>query len=76
MILAKVLNVIHPLILKVVVDNITLGGASDKETYFAIGWYVLVRFASQFVDFIREVPFANVSASAETHIAHMVYHHI
>ena len=38
--------------------------------------YCVVRFAADFVNNIREIPFANVSASAEIYIAHMVYTHV
>lgn len=38
--------------------------------------YALARFLADFVNYVREVPFANVSASAEIYIAHMVYSHI
>jgi ABC-type transport system involved in Fe-S cluster assembly fused permease/ATPase subunit len=38
--------------------------------------YCVVRFSADFVNNIREIPFANVSASAEIFIAHLVYTHI
>lgn len=38
--------------------------------------YAIVRFTADFVNNIREIPFANVSASAEIYIAHLVYSHI
>ena len=41
-----------------------------------IGMYALTRFSAEFVNYIREIPFANVAASAEVHIAHMVFNHI
>lgn len=37
--------------------------------------YSIVRFLADFVNNAREIPFANVSASAEIHIAHKVYSH-
>ena len=77
LITSRVLTVIHPLILKMVIDDITLSETyGNTSTYYLIGWYALTRFSAEFVNYIREVPFANVSASAETHIAHMVYNHI
>jgi len=38
--------------------------------------YAIVRFLADFVNNMREIPFANVSASAEIYIAHMVFSHI
>ena len=79
LVLTKVLNVIHPLILKEVIDAVTstnYGDEMQRHTYFLIGMYTLTMFSADFVNYIREVPFATVSASAETYIAHMVYNHI
>jgi ABC-type transport system involved in Fe-S cluster assembly fused permease/ATPase subunit len=38
--------------------------------------YAILRFTADFVNNMREIPFANVSASAEIFIAHKVYSHI
>ena len=81
---AKGLNVTHPLILKFVIDRIQLchfDGVHETcpdsgNTYFLVAMYCMVRFAADFVNNIREIPFANVSASAEIFIAHLVYTHI
>ena len=86
LLLAKGLNVMHPLILKFTIDNIQechfakdlpLYPCDDvSNTYFLVAMYCVVRFAADFVNNIREIPFANVSASAEIFIAHKVYTHI
>lgn len=83
LILSKLLSVAHPLILNLVIDNITCYSSSIKKvcedtsyTYFLIGLYVGCRFMADFINYIREIPFANISASAEIFIAHKVYCHI
>ncbi len=78
--LAKGLNVMHPLILKFTIDNIQechfakditdYPCEDESNTYFLVAMYCLVRFTADFVNNIREIPFANVSASAEIFIAH------
>ena len=79
--LSKGLNVTHPLILKYAIDNIQMC-QDDKDcpnrdqTYFLVAMYCAIRFTADFVNNIREIPFANVSASAEIYIAHLVYTHI
>lgn len=81
LILAKGLNVFHPIVQKSVVDNLT-GSYSEGDTelkakmFFLIALYSLIRFAADFTNYIREIPFANVSASAEIFIAHSVYNHV
>jgi ATP-binding cassette subfamily B protein len=79
------LNVSHPLILKFAVDDITCNsehqsGGGDcphtaEYTYLLVAMYAVIRFLADFVNNIREIPFANVSASAEIYIAHLVYSH-
>lgn len=79
MLLAKGLNVFHPIIQKTVIDRITNtydDHTAKVEIFFLIGLYALVRFSADFTNYIREIPFANVSASAEVYIAHMVYNHV
>ena len=78
---SKGLNVTHPLILKYAIDSIQ--ECLDDKTcpnsdrvYFLVAMYCVVRFAADFVNNIREIPFANVSASAEIYIAHIVYTHV
>ena len=84
LIVSRLLNVTHPLILKYAIDAISCIGekperqdecASHSSTYFLVAMYALVRFLADLVNNIREIPFANVSASAEIHIAHQVYSH-
>lgn len=78
LIVTKGLNVVHPLILKYVIDDITLGtaGHNQADTFFMIGMYSLTRFSADFINYIREIPFATVSASAEIYVADLVYNHI
>lgn len=77
---SRALNVTHPLILKFAIDAITLDGKEESSdhahTYMLIAMYCVVRFLADFVNNVREIPFANVSASAEIYIAHKVYNHI
>lgn len=75
LILSRGLNVLHPLILKLAVDAITYNEGAG-HTYMLIAMYCVIRFCADFVNNIREIPFANVSASAEIYIAHLVYNHI
>jgi ATP-binding cassette subfamily B protein len=68
--------------LKFAIDSITCQTENGKDcedqsqTYFLVAMYATVRFLADFVNNMREIPFANVSASAEIYIAHMVYSHI
>ena len=78
---SKGLNVTHPIILKYAIDEIQgcldENGCPNSDTvYFLVAMYCAVRFAADFVNNIREIPFANVSASAEIYIAHLVYTHV
>lgn len=82
--ISRGLNVSHPLILKFAVDDITCnsekGSGGDcphtaEYTYILVALYAVIRFLADFVNNIREIPFANVSASAEIYIAHLVYSH-
>ena len=77
LILSKIFSVIHPLILKQVIDLISsesgtgdVGSVSSHQTTsIMIGMYVLCRFAADVVNNLREYPFSNVSANAEIYIA-------
>jgi ATP-binding cassette, subfamily B, heavy metal transporter len=76
LLLSRGLNVTHPLILKFAIDEISGVDDNHGHTYMLITMYCVVRFLADFVNNIREIPFANVSASAEIYIAHLVYNHI
>jgi ATP-binding cassette, subfamily B, heavy metal transporter len=52
------------------------GCPTEQETYTIIGLYAVVKFAADFLNYIREVPYANMAAVAEISIAHDVYDHI
>lgn len=83
LIISRLLNVSHPLILKYAIDAVSCDSATDGScssdtghTYLLIVMYALVRFLADLVNNIREIPFATVSASAEIYIAHLVYNHV
>jgi len=79
LILSRVFNVLSPLVLKYAVDAITCADGPcppESTTYTYIGLYAGIKFLGDFVNNLREVTFANVSASAEVYIAQMVYGHI
>jgi ABC-type multidrug transport system fused ATPase/permease subunit len=52
------------------------GCPTEQETYTIIGLYAVVKFAADFLNYIREIPFANMAAVAEISIAHDVYDHV
>ena len=76
LVLSRGLNVLHPVILKFAIDEITAGSENHSHTYLLISMYCFVRFMADFVNNAREIPFASVSASAEIYIAHLVYNHV
>lgn len=49
---------------------------SPSSTYMAIVLYVMCKFASDVLNYLRELPFAEVSAKAEVSICHDVYEHV
>jgi len=69
---AKVFAVIHPIVLKFIIDRMAAGEAA----YYFIVLYIVLRFASEACNLSREISFASVSASAEVYIADKVYNHI
>ena len=75
MILAKLLNVTSPLILKEAIEGITCIEDEDticpptNETFLFVAMYGLIKFSADFTNYVREIPFSNVSSSAEVHIA-------
>ena len=71
-ILHRLLNVLHPLILGMAVNSL----ADGEDSYFLVGAYVVVKFAADVVANLRETTFAHVSANAEVFIAQKVYTHI
>lgn len=72
----------HPAVLGLVVNAIVCIGEKkgncpeSTDVYYLVGLYALLKFLADFVRYICEVPFANVSASSEVFIASMVYKHI
>jgi hypothetical protein len=82
MITSKCLNVVFPYFLKLAIDGISCNPATsltvcpaNSEIYFFVGMYGAIKFSSDFANYIREIPFSVVTASAECHIAKMVYKH-
>ena len=69
---AKVFAVIHPVILKLVIDAMSAGEAA----YYLIVLYIIVRMCAEICQMSREISFASVSASSEVYIASLVYNHI
>ena len=68
----KVLNVLHPIILKWCIDSFTAGG---NGVYYVI-LYVVVKYIADVVNNLREVTFATVAASGEVYIADKVFNHV
>jgi ABC-type multidrug transport system fused ATPase/permease subunit len=71
-IMAKVLNVCHPLVLKYLIDELVSGG----PIYNYVALYACARLAADLTNNLREVTFAKVAANAEVYIADKVYNHI
>jgi hypothetical protein len=72
-----------PILLKYVIDAIICdrttfadGCPSEQQTYILIIAYAVVKFLGDFFNNIREIPYANMAASAEISIAHDVYDHV
>ena len=72
-----------PILLKYAVDAIICdeetfpnGCPSQQETYMLIIGYAVCKFAGDFLNNIREIPYANMAATAEISIAHDVYDHV
>jgi ABC-type transport system involved in Fe-S cluster assembly fused permease/ATPase subunit len=63
---------VHPVILKFLIDALF---ASQPE-YWLVVLYVVARFLADIAKSLSEVPFSNISANAEVHIANKVYNHI
>ena len=78
-------NIAHPLVLREIINNISCDpeeteledGCPDvNSTYILIIIYAATKFGADFMNYIREVPFAYISANAEKYIAAMVYSHV
>lgn len=78
----KACQVLVPILLKFVIDAIicdketTFDCPTEQETYLLIVAYACVKFATDFLNNIREIPYANMAATAEISIAHDVYDHV
>ena len=52
------------------------GCPTESEIYSIIALYISVKFATDFLSYIREIPFAEMGAVAEISIANDVYDHV
>jgi len=82
MIVAKLLVVTYPVFIKYAIDGMTCDPLTSiticpdqSEIYMYIALYAGIKFTADFINYIREIPFSNVTASAECFIANMVYKH-
>ena len=78
-------NIAHPLVLREIINNISCdpeeteledGCPDTNATYILVIIYAATKFGADFMNYIREVPFAYISANAEKYIAAMVYSHV
>ena len=85
LLISRLAQVVHPLVLKQVIKNVSCdptvtiledGCPEASQTYILVVIYALVKFGAEFLNYIREVPFAYMSANAEKNIAAMVYAHV
>lgn len=80
----KLCNVTVPIVLKYAVEAIICDPAlieegecpTEMDTYLLIGLYGFVKFGADFINYIREIPYAYMAARAEISIAHDVYDHV
>ena len=79
----KSCKVVTPLILKYVIDAIICDRQaedsecpSEQQTYILIISYACAKFGEDLINNLREIPYANMAASAEISIAHDVYDHV
>ena len=85
LVISKIGSVAYPLLLGALIKAITCnpdeleeGEACPDNEYMLllIMLYILVKFLSELVNFLREIPFAYIAANAEKHIAAIVYEHV
>jgi hypothetical protein len=76
-------KVVTPLILKQAVDAIICDHKdedsdcpSEQQTYIFIIAYAFAKFGEDLLNNLREIPYANMAATAEISIAHDVYDHV
>lgn len=82
---SRACNIVHPLILKAIIETIMCEESTLKEgetcgttqdTYILIGFYALTKFIADVLRYVTELPFSYIAANAEKHIAKLVYSHI
>lgn len=71
-ILAKLLNVFHPIVLKILIDTLIEG----NQTYHLVVFYGVIRLLADAVNNLREITFARVSANSEVIISSKLFNHI
>lgn len=82
---SRACNIVHPLILKSIINSIMCDETKLKEgetcgttqeIYMLVGFYCIVKFVADVLRYITELPFSYIAANAEKHIAKLVYAHI
>ena len=71
-VLAKILNVFHPLVLKILIDTLIEG----NSIYHLVAFYTVAKLAADGVNNLREMAFSRVSANAEVIISSKIFNHI
>lgn len=71
-ILAKLLNVFHPIVLKILIDTLIEG----NQTYHLVVFYGVIKLLADAVNNLREITFARVSANSEVIISSKLFNHI
>lgn len=77
----KGINLLGPLILAKTINAIVCDSSKGKcpstyETYFLIGLYSAFKLSYDLLNNFREIPYANMAATAEIQISKEVYEHV
>ena len=77
----KGINLLSPLILAKTVNSIICDSSKEKcpsvyETYFLIAVYSALKLFYDLINNFREIPYANMAATAEIQISKEVYEHV
>ena len=84
MFLSKACNISHPLVLRAIVTAIMCDEdkngedtcPSTQDIYMLIILYAGLKFIAEFIQYLREIPFAYMVANAEKHVAVKVFDHV
>jgi ABC-type bacteriocin/lantibiotic exporter with double-glycine peptidase domain len=71
--MSQILGIVYPLLFRNIVNEIA---KDNSGAFMLISYYVLVKFLSEFLNNIRQWPFAYVQAQAEIEITKKVYRHV